>query len=216
MRNSVRKTCIFLVAVYLKLFYHHKVYGKEHISKAGGILASNHSSFLDPPILGVSCPDEVHFLARASLFRGPIFGWLIRTLNTHPVTPGKGNISTFKKAYELLSQGKKVVVFPEGTRSPDGQLQEGKAGVGMLVLRAKCRVIPVYIHGSYEVWNVHNKLPHLFGRRTACVFGSAVDFSHFFDLEDKKEAQEKIVKGIMEAIARLRDWFIEGAYGSPP
>lgn len=210
----IRILAIILTTLFMKLFYHHKVYGKKHLPKGGGIIASNHCSFFDPPILGISCPQEVHFLARESLFHFRPFGWLIRQLKTHPVAKGKENVATFKKACELINSGKKVAIFPEGKRSLTGELQKGQAGAGMLVMRTHCIVVPTYIHGTYAIWNSSRRFPHLRGK-TACVFGSPLDFS-YLDSMDKKEAQQKIAETIMQSISGLRDWYLKGAKGNPP
>jgi len=210
----IRRTTIIITTLLMKLLYHHKVYGKKRLPKAGGIIAANHSSYLDPPLIGISCPHEVHFLGRESLFRSPLFAWYIRKLYTHPVARGKGNIATIRKCLELLKAGKKVVIFPEGTRSQDGNLHKGQLGVGMLVLRTKCLVIPTYIHGSYEIWSCHRKHPKFKGK-TACVFGKPLDFSHF-EGTSTREMEERIAHSIMNAIAKLRRWYLDGAKGSPP
>ncbi len=210
----IRLFAIFVVSFYARLFYRHRVYGKKHFPKSGGMICSNHTSFLDPPLIGISCPGEVHFLGRDTLFNSPFFAWLIRHLNTHPVRRGKGNVEAFKKAMGLVQEGNKVVIFPEGHRSADGQLKGGQLGVGMLVHRTECIVIPVYIHGAFKIWNTKRKFPKLFGK-TACVFGTALSFDDLKNL-DKKEAQREIVSRIMAEIAHLRDWYLAGAKGSPP
>lgn len=210
----IRAISRFLVGIFIVLFYRHKTYGKEHLPSGSAIIASNHCSYLDPPIIGVSCHHKIHFLARGSLFKFPLFGWLIRQLHTHPVSAGKGNINTLKKAMELLQSGKKVMIFPEGRRSPTGELQDGQLGVGMLVQRTRCRVVPVYVHGTFNIWNNKMKFPKLWGK-TACVFGSPIEYTEIHS-EDKKEVQARIVSKIMERIAELRDWYLAGAQGSPP
>jgi 1-acyl-sn-glycerol-3-phosphate acyltransferase len=206
--------CRFSVWVLASLFYRHKVYGKNHIPAGGAMIASNHCSFLDPQLVGISCRDQIHFLARDTLFAFRPFGWLLRQLNTHPVHRGKGNLGTLKMTMELLRSGKKVVIFPEGKRSPDGELQKGQLGIGMLVQRTGCRIIPVYTHGTFEAWNNKRKFPKLFGK-TACVFGTPIEYSESL-AEDKKEAQAEIVDKIMEKISELRTWYLAGAKGSPP
>jgi 1-acyl-sn-glycerol-3-phosphate acyltransferase len=212
----VRWIAIFLVRYFVRIFYHHKVFGVEHLQKGGGIIAANHSSYLDPPILGISCPDEVHFLARESLFRFPPFGWLIRQLHTHPVAKGKENVTTFKKACEMIESDKKIAIFPEGTRSHNGEIKKGQAGVGMLVLRTKCKVIPTYIHGTYSIWNSNQKFPKLKGK-TACVFGTPLDFTDLLSKDiSKKEIQQMIVDAIMNSILSLQKWYFHGAKGTPP
>lgn len=213
---SIRKFAIFVVRSFLKIFYKHKVYGIEHLPKGAGIIASNHVSFLDPPIIGVSCPLEIHILARDSLFKPPIFGWLIRKLNAHPVVRGKGNSAAFRKTCELIEKGYKVLIFPEGTRSKDGELQKGQLGLGMLVKRTGCVVIPAYIHGSYDVWSVHRSVPALRGQ-TACVFGTPLDFSFLLASEgDKKSVHQEMADRTMQAIEQLKQWYLRGAQGSPP
>jgi 1-acyl-sn-glycerol-3-phosphate acyltransferase len=197
-----------------KFFYHHKVYGKENYPKGGGIIASNHCSFLDPPIIGASTPDAIHFLARQTLFRPSLFAWFLRQLNTHPVAQGKGNIQTFKTAMEILASGKKVVIFPEGRRSLTGDLQPAQTGVAMLVLRAHARIIPAYIHGAYEIYNARSRFPKMRGR-TKVVWGKPLYFNMQKDLE-KKEAQQQIAESIMAKIAQLKEWYLAGAKGTPP
>ncbi len=187
---------------------------EREFDKRGGILAANHSSYLDPPIIGVSCPQEVHFLARDTLFKSPLFGWLIRALNTHPVKRGQGNIAAMKKALEFIEEGKKVVIFPEGTRSPTGDLQKGQAGIGLLVQRSHCKVFPIYIHGTFDIWSIHRSKPLLKGQ-TACVFGKPLAF-HISEETDKKEAHQQIINQIMGAIAKLQEWYLAGAKGTPP
>lgn len=211
----IRLFAIFVVSVYAKLFYRHKVYGKEHFPKTGGMICSNHTSFLDPPLIGISCPGMVHFLGRDTLFKSPFFGWLIRQLKTHPVKRGKGNIYAFKLAMSLVRKGNKVVIFPEGRRSPDGELKNGQLGVSMLVQRTGCQVIPVYIHGAYEIWSNKRRLPKIFGK-TALIFGTPLNFDDIAETEDKKEGQKEVVARIMAKIADLKAWYLSGAKGSPP
>lgn len=211
----IRLTAIALVWIYASLFYRHRVYGKKHFPKGGGIIASNHSSFLDPPLIGISAPEKIHFLGRETLFHSRFFAWLIRKLNTHPVRRGKGNINAFKTAMELVTSGEKVVIFPEGGRSKDGTLQHGQLGVGMLVQRTGCQVVPAYIDGTYAIWSVKRRFPKLWGK-TACVFGTPLHFPSLEEGGDKKEVQAYIVEEIMKKIADLRDWYHAGAKGSPP
>lgn len=212
----IRLFCIFCVWILAKIFYRHKVYGKKHLPKGAALIASNHCSFLDPPLIGISYPGKVHFLGRASLFRKPAFAFLIRRLNTHPVDPGKGNLSTFKLILRLMKKGNKVVLFPEGRRSRTGELLKGQLGVGMLVLKSHCKVIPVYLHGTFALWDPKKRFPSLFGHRTACVFGRALDFSHLIENGEKKESQQEIADEIMRVIGVLKEWYINGAKGPIP
>ena len=205
---------IFWSYLFGKLFYRLKVYGLEHYYPRGAILAANHTSFFDPPIVAVSFPEEVHFLARETLFRNPLFGAFIRNLNSHPVSGQAGDIGVLKTVITLLQEGRKVVLFPEGTRSPTGELQPFKPGIGMLIARSQSAVIPIYIDGAYKAFGKGRKFPRLFGK-VSCVFGSAITWDSFSHL-DKKEAQNQIWEKLAESIRALKKWFEDGAHGVPP
>lgn len=208
------RVVFFFCCSWAKLFYRHKVYGLEHFYPKGAILAANHASFLDPPLIAISWPEEVHFLARETLFRNWFFGKLIRALNAHPVSGGSGDIGVFRMVCGLLEEGKKVILFPEGTRAAQDKLGEIKPGVGVLVARSKTAVIPTYLKGPYEVWSRHRKFPKLFGK-TLCVFGSPILWDSYAHL-DKKEAQDAIVHKVESSLRALRQWVEDGARGVPP
>ncbi len=212
--NFLYKVILFLVFWFFKIVYRNAIYGSENFYAGSAILAANHASFYDPPLLSVSTPYEVHFLARKTLFTPFLFGGLIRRLNAHPVSGKAQDVAVFKTVLRLMKEGKKVIIFPEGTRSRDGQLQSIKPGVAMLVARTGAAVIPVYLHGTFSIWPEHKKFPRIFGK-TACVFGSPLHFP--IDLsQDPKERQEEISEKIRISIARLKEWYDQGAQGNPP
>lgn len=200
--------------VYFKVFYGHRIYGLEHFIKGRGIIAPNHTSFFDPPIISASWPENVSFLARKTLFSSPLFGSLIKRLNAYPVDGTTQDLNSIKLVCQLLSKDKKVVIFPEGIRSIDGKLSRIKSGIGMLAIRCQSPIIPVYISGCYSIWNRYQRFPKLSGK-TACVFGSPIDWQRFNHL-GKKEAQEQISNSVLEAITNLKVWHESGAKGSPP
>ena len=206
-------TVIYSLFVFIKVFYRLKVYGKNHIIPGRAIIAPNHVSFLDPPIIAVSCGEEIHFLGRQTLFKS-FFGKFIAYLNTHPVQKDASNLSVMKMITKLLKQGNKVLLFPEGTRSKDNQLQEIKPGIGMLISKSESAIIPTYIHGTYDIMNRNRKFPKLFGK-TAVVFGTPILWKDYADME-KREAQELIAQRLSRSITELRKWYEEGAEGIPP
>ena len=206
--------CVLCVTwCYFKLFYRYRVYGHEHYLEGGGIIAANHVSFYDPPIVSISWPDEVHFLARKTLFRG-LFGKFIRALNAHPVSDDIGSLGTIRAITQLLKKGKKVVLFPEGSRSFTGELGEIKPGIAMLISRTGAAIIPAYIHGAYRAWPRGKKFPRL-GGKIACIFGSPIRWSDFADM-DKREAMQAVADRLAESIGELKKWHEDGARGSPP
>lgn len=212
--NLLYKVILFLVFWFFKIVYRNKIYGAENFYPGAAILAANHASFYDPPLLSISTPYEVHFLARKTLFDPFLFGSLIRKLNAHPVSGKAQDVAVFKTIVRLMKEGKKVIIFPEGKRTRDGSLQPIKPGIAMLISRTKAAVIPCYLHGTFSIWPSHKKLPKLFGK-TACVFGSPLHF--VADPEkDPKDQQEEFSKAVEDAILKLKEWFEKGAIGTPP
>lgn len=207
----IYKICYWGARLFFKCFYRLKIYGLEQFPLGSGIIAANHVSFYDPPVLSISCPQEVHFLAKGSLFKIPILSWIIRTLNAHPVTRNASDIAVFRMIVDLLTEGKKVILFPEGRRSDSGELIPLERGLGFLVQKAKCRIIPAYIAGTYDAWPPHRKHPKLFGKMSI-VFGSPIEWEE----GDKKEAQARIASQTETAIRNLKTWFESGCVGSPP
>jgi 1-acyl-sn-glycerol-3-phosphate acyltransferase len=205
---------LFFAWLFYKVCYRTRVYGEERFPEGGAILASNHVSFLDPPLIAISSPVEVHFLARESLFKNPLFGGFIRALNAHPVSGDVGDVSIFKLITQLLTQGKKVILFPEGARSFDNQLGEIKPGIALLVSRSNSAVVPTYLHGTFEAWSRARSSPKFWGK-TACVFGTPIYWKDFAHL-DKKEAQKALADRLSQSILALRTWYESGAKGTPP
>lgn len=185
------------------LLYRNKVYFSEKPPAGGAILAANHVSFLDPPIIGGTWPQEIHFLASDYLFKVPLLAPLIRALNSHPVARGSGDLSAFRMTAQLLKEGKKVVVFPEGTRSKTGELSEFKRGVAKLAFTSGAAVIPIYIQGTAEIWGRGRKWPKLFGK-TAIYYGKAIYLEDYKNL-DKREAEETLTQDLKKAIIDLKE-----------
>lgn len=209
------QTTITLLRGYFHLFHRYRIYGttSPHVGKA--LLTPNHASFLDPPLIGAAWPEEVHFLARGSLFNSTLLGWLLPRLNAHPIHGQAQDIKSMRLIYQLLSEDKKVVIFPEGSRSETGQLQAIKPGVAMIALRMQCPIIPVYIHGTFEAWPKHKRRP-VFGTSISCVFGKPIINLGEGEESNRKQAQEKLAQRIQKSLEELRLWFEEGANGPLP
>lgn len=201
----------------LKLYfglYSHQTYGLMHIPKGSCIIAPNHASYFDPPIIAVSCPDEVYFLARKSLFKHFIFGSLIKNLNAIPLGGNTQDLSVFKLVFRLLDENKKVIIFPEGIRTHTGEFSNFKTGLAMISLKKMRPIVPTYIDGTFRVWPRGQSWPKFSGK-TACVFGSPID-PNFFETLDKKNAQAALTQHLHQRICALRQWYIDGAHGNPP
>jgi cytidylate kinase len=204
---------IYLLArLFFKVCFRLRIYGLEHFRPGAAILAANHTSYFDPPVLSISCPEEVHFLARASLFDIPLLGRLIRRLNTHPVARDATDTQTLKMLIDLLTDGKKLILFPEGKRSPHDELLPLEKGIAFLAHKTRCRIIPAYIEGAHAAWPSGRKFPRLFGKITV-VFGSSLELEEELN---KKEAQTQLLKRTENAIRHLKSWLRSSAHGSPP
>jgi len=143
-----------------------KVAGRENVPESGPfILASNHQSWFDPPIIGSTCPREVFYAAKRELFDNFILGPLVRYYNSIPVRRSGYDRTALTRLGEVLEGGNGVIIFPEGTRFLDGRLHSPKSGVGMLALKYNIPVVPVYISGSSKL-----RL-QIFSRRLRVRFG---------------------------------------------
>lgn len=145
-----------VVAATLRLFFRLKksvVQGAANIPAEGGfILASNHASHLDPPVLAVASPRPLTFMAKKELFTNPLFSALIKSLGAYPVDRGGSDRGAIQMAIGLLQVGRGLVIFPEGTRTSDGEVGELKSGAALLSLRAGAPIVPAYIKGTFAAF----------------------------------------------------------------
>ena len=127
-----------------------EVTGQEHVPKTGAfIVAANHVSYLDPPVLGVASPRPLRFMARDTLFRYPGFGQLLRALLVMPLRRGESDVHAIREAVKRLKAGECIGLFPEGTRQLTGRLGQAKAGIGLLANLAGVPVVPAHIQGTF-------------------------------------------------------------------
>ena len=134
-----------------KSFFHYRVLGAENmIEKGPCIIAANHCSYLDPPLVGVAFRRGIHYLARKSLLDIPVLGPILPELNVIPVDQKNADRSALMGAIRVVKGGGAVLIFPEGTRSPNGQLQPAQPGIGMIAAKTGAPVVPVRIFGSYK------------------------------------------------------------------
>jgi 1-acyl-sn-glycerol-3-phosphate acyltransferase len=160
------------------LLFRYRVWGREKVPGRGGaLLVSNHQSFFDPVLVAAGLPRQVHYMARESLFRIPLFGWLIRSLNAFPLRLGGGDVRALREAVARLRRGELVLVFPEGTRTPDGRIWPLRRGVGLVARQAQVPVVPVVIEGAFEVWPRQRLCPR--PGRIGVIFGEPVNWEEF-------------------------------------
>ncbi len=177
-----------------------KVSGREHVPADGPlIVACNHASHLDPMILGAAFDRPLHFMARRTLFDTPGFGWLIRQHQAFPLEREGDSRDALRTFGERLEGGNAVVMFPEGTRTLDGALQEMKPGLGMLAVRNGAPVLPVYIWGSYLAWPRGKGFPRPHALRVS-IAPPVVPSS---DKSLRKAEQQRVTEAAGEALAAM-------------
>ena len=176
--------------------------GTENIPKTGGvIIAPNHISFADPPIISMVMSRQVFFMAKEELFRIPMLGFLMRKAGSFPVHRGSADRRALKHAIKTLEEGRVMCIFPEGMRSPDGKLQKPELGLGMIALKARATIIPAAIIGTDKVLPIHAKRLHFHPMKV--IFGKPVPISDLYDADSSRQAIEEVGRRTMAEIADL-------------
>ncbi|HST31580.1 MAG TPA: lysophospholipid acyltransferase family protein [Chthoniobacterales bacterium] len=186
-----------------QLFFGFRIIHRERVIQTGPvILAVNHQSFLDPPLAGNAADRAIFFLAKKSLMDVPVLGWLLPKLNVIPVNLEGGDRSALKALIRVLSAGECALVFPEGTRTSDGDLQPAEPGVGLLIAKTRAPVVPMRIFGAFDAWPIGGKLR--FFHKITVVVGEPIYFSEA-DLSGRgKDLYTRLSQRVMDAIAALQ------------
>jgi len=191
-----------------RFYFRWQVFNAERVPKTGPvILASNHASFLDPPLVGSGIKRDINYLARDTLFRFPVVGWVLRQWNSVPVDREGGGAAGLRAILDRLLNGNAIILFPEGTRTRDGKLQPARSGIGLTVIKSTAPVVPCRVFGTYEAYGRHLRFPR--PRPVAVKYGRLMDFA---DLRAEaktcskarlKEIYQQVADEIMAAIAKL-------------
>ena len=149
-----------MVQIAVSILFRPRFTGRENIPASGGaLLISNHQSHLDPPMVGVGCPRQLSFLARRTLFLSFPFGWLIESLGAIPIDRDGSALAGIRATMAALRNDQIVLLFPEGTRTRDGNVGSFKPGLAMLARRSGVPVIPAAIEGAFDAWPYKAPLP---------------------------------------------------------
>ena len=197
MNLSYRLGWIFFRTLYT-VYFRWRVYNAERVPAQGGvILAANHASFIDPPLVGAAFNRPINYLARESLFRFPGVGALLRSWSAVPVNRDGGGAAGLKAILDRLLAGGGIILFPEGTRTLDGRLQPARSGIGLTVIKSSAPVVPVRVFGSFEAYGRHLKSPR--PRRVIVKFGAPM---HFESLRaEAKTCDKPRLKAIYQQVA---------------
>jgi len=198
--NRVYWICYFFFQL-MFYFFRGKVNGRENLPKSDPfILASNHISYFDPPLVATFTGREMFFFAKKELFKNRLIGALIRKVNARPVRRGVFDRGGIETAVQLLEKGKGLVIFPEGTRSLTDDFLSAKPGIGMIACQAKVSIVPVYIHGSNALWKC------FFGAaKLRITYGKPLLRDYVISLEAGKKSYIAISEEIMRRIKALKE-----------
>jgi 1-acyl-sn-glycerol-3-phosphate acyltransferase len=137
----------------LALYFQLRYYGQRNIPREGGFLmVSNHQSHLDPPIVGVGTPRKMSYVARSTLFDIKGLDWFMRSVGAFPINREGVGLAGIKESLRVLKNGSGLLMFPEGTRTPDGRLHAFHPGFSTLALRTRVPIVPTAISGAFDAW----------------------------------------------------------------
>ena len=192
----------FLLRVCFRFGFGFDVRGREHVPRRGGfVLASTHTSFLDPPVLAAACPRRLHFMARSDLFRHPLLGAFMRGVHVIPLRRGEGDLEAIRAAVHMLSNGEGVAIFPEGGRQLSGRLGAAKRGVGLLAEAAEVPIVPVFISGTFHALPPSENRLHRAKIRVA--FGAVIPYTTASAQRPARTLHEHLADAVTQAWRRL-------------
>lgn len=187
--------------VVFRLGFGLEVRGRAHVPRRGPfILASNHVSFLDPPLLGAACPRRLSFMARATLFTHGLLGAFMRGVHVIPLERGEGDLGAIREAVHRLHRGDAVAIFPEGGRQMSGRLGAAQRGVGLLADAAQVPIIPVVVTGTFEAWPPHAQ--RLRRAKIRVAFGPSIPYTNR-PASARRAYHEALAVAVTEAWRRL-------------
>lgn len=190
-----------LFRLYFRLFSRWKVYGREHLPREGPVLlVSNHVNWMDPVNMACAVDRQVYFMAKAELFKFPLFAAAFRWLGAYPVKRGKPDRGALRRTLELLEQRRVVGMFPEGTRSRTGKLGRAEPGLALLALKSGAPICPAAVTGDYRLF-----------RTMRFRLGPVMTFPDLYGVKVSPDDLERVGAAVMEQIASLMETDLKSA-----
>lgn len=202
----------YSATLFFSVFFRLRIIGRENLPQGPGLVCCNHQSHLDPVLVGLACREPISFLARDSLFRGP-FSLLIKYMGAIPINREGSGLAGIKLTLGRLKAGEKVLIFPEGTRTPDGEMRPVKGGFSVIARKAKVGMTPMAIAGAFEAWPRKQSLP--FPRTIQIVIGKPITPNEMSELEEDglMALLEERMRHCLEEAKRIRQHRVSGSWG---
>jgi 1-acyl-sn-glycerol-3-phosphate acyltransferase len=192
-----------LAKLLARIIFSMRVIHPERMVESGPLLiAVNHSSFFDPPLAGICSRRGVFYLARKTLLKWPFFGPLFPAMNVIPVERDGNDMSALREVIKKVKEGNAVLLFPEGTRSLDGDLQPARAGIGLVIAKTGAPVLPMRIFGAYEAFPKNARRFQL--SQITVVIGEPIHFSAEEISNSSRETYQLLSNRVMDAIGALK------------
>lgn len=204
MNLSYRLGFAFFKSIARGFFNYRTIGDREPINQKGAaLIVCNHASFLDPPLVGVAFDEDIYYLAKKTLFETKLGNAIYRSWNAIPVDQEKADMSSLKTVIRLLQKGKKVLIFPEGSRTPNGDYLPAQPGVGFILSKTKVPVFPMKILGTHEALPLGGKAIHPV--EVKLIIGKAWHYEEARYTETGKDLYQRISDDLMAEIAALHD-----------
>ena len=192
-----------LAKLLARMIFSMRIIHPERMVESGPLLiAVNHSSFFDPPLAGICSRRGVYYLARKTLLKWPFFGPLFPAMNVIPVERDGNDMSALREVIKKVKEGNAVLLFPEGTRSLDGDLQPARAGIGLVIAKTGAPVLPMRIFGAYEAFPKNARRFQL--SQISVVIGEPIHFTAEEISNSSRETYQLLSNRVMDAIAALK------------
>lgn len=179
-----------LLGFFFKIIFRFKVKGLENVPMNDRlVICANHRSNWDPVLISIAFPRQIHWMAKKELFKNKILSYLIYKLESFPVDRQESDITAIKNALRVLKSKKVLGIFPEGTRVQNIDLNNAKAGIALLAIKAQSKVLPIYIGSTYKLFS-----------RININIGEPIDLSDYFNKKLNNNEYLDISKDILESI----------------
>lgn len=206
------KVAVIVLFRSYRIFFDFKFYGTGHVPEdsRGVIFAPNHASYLDPPILGISLKKPIHYLAKEYLFKIWGLGRVLYWLGVLPIQSESDDFRSMRQILRALKEGKRLVIFPEGTRSIDGRFQEVEGGAGFLAVKSRAHVVPVYIQGTFDAFPKGVKWFRC--RPVRAYYGQPFIPAQDAELMAAKDPYVAVSRKIMAEIRKIKEMVDNGSF----
>lgn len=188
------KIALFVVSVVMRIFFRIECKNVENLPAEGGvIIAANHRSNRDPVMIGITCKRKLRYMAKAELFKRPIFGSIIRQLGAFPISRGMRDVASLRTAMKILKGGETMVIFPEGSRIRKGGKVKAKPGAVLLACHAQVPVVPVCISGKYR-WT----------HKITVSYGEPITFEEYYNKKLDSAEMQVLADEILDKVRELQ------------